>query len=63
MDLRKFYLENISETEYYFKFYDFINNINHTYNIFYGMEESQNYEFIIYGIDDAIEKFKKRILY
>lgn len=58
MDLREFYLENVSKTEYYFKFYDLIKNINYTYNVFYGLEESQNYKFIIYGIDDAIEKFK-----
>lgn len=58
MDLRKYYLQNVSEEEYYYKFYDLINNINYTYNVFLGMEESNNYEFIIYDIDDAIEKFK-----
>lgn len=58
MDLRKFYLENVLETEYYYKFYNFINDINCTYNIFYGKQVSNNYKFIIYDIDDAIEKFK-----
>ncbi len=58
MDLRKFYLENVSDKEYYYKFYNLINDINDTYNIFSGVEETYDYSFEIYGIDEAIEKFK-----
>lgn len=58
MDLKKFYLENVTEDEYYYNFFDFINDINCTYNVFCGKEETNNYEFVIYDIEDAIEKFK-----
>lgn len=58
MDLRNFYLANVLESEYYYKFYDLVKKINYTYNIFLGEKLSNNYEFIVYDIDDAIEKFK-----
>lgn len=58
MDLRKYYLENVSEDEYYYIFFDFIKDINYTYNVFTGKEETNNYKFIIYDIQDVIEKFK-----
>ena len=58
MDLREFYLENVSEQEYYYKFYDFINDINKTYNIFDVIEVTNKYEFCVYDIDEAIEKFR-----
>ena len=58
MDLRKYYLENVSEEEYYYNFYNLINDVNITYNVFYGSQETQDYKFIISDTDDAIEKFK-----
>ena len=58
MDLRKYYLENVTKDEYYYNFFDFINDINCTYNVFRGKEETNNYEFNIYDTEDAIEKFK-----
>lgn len=58
MDLRKYYLENVSAEEYYYTFYDLINNVNETYNIFEGIQETFDYKFLIDDIDDAIEKFK-----
>lgn len=58
MDLRQFYLENVSEQEYYYKFYDLVQSINETYNIFEGRQETHDYKFLIDDIDDAIEKFK-----
>lgn len=58
MDLRKLYLENVSEQEYYYNFYDLVKGINETYNIFEGIQETKDYKFLIYNIDDAIEKFK-----
>lgn len=58
MDLKKYYLENITKDEYYYNFFDFINDINCTDNVFLGREETNNYEFNIYDIEEAIEKFK-----
>lgn len=58
MDLRQFYLEHVSEGEYYYKFYDLVKNINKTYNIFRGEEETNDYKFEVYDIEEAIEKFK-----
>lgn len=51
MDLKKFYFENVSEKDYYYKFYDLIANTN-------APEEVNDDKFIIYDIDDAIYKFK-----
>lgn len=58
MDLRKFYLENVSEQEYYYNFYDLVKRVNETYNIFEGIQEAYEYKFLVDNIDDAIEKFK-----
>lgn len=58
MDLRKFYLESVSEGEYYYNFYDLVKSINETYNIFEGIQEIHEYKFLVDNIDDAIEKFK-----
>lgn len=58
MDLRRYYLENISDKEYYYKFYNLINDINNTYNIFSGIQETYDYSFELDGIDEAIEKFQ-----
>lgn len=59
MDLREFYLQNIKESEYHYRFRDFIKNINRAYNIFNGEEETQNYQFEIYDAEEAIIKFKE----
>ncbi len=58
MDLRMFYLENVSEKEYYYKFYDLVKNINETYNVFVGIQQTYDYNFQVEDIEDAIEKFK-----
>lgn len=58
MDLRKFYLENVLEQEYYYNFYDLVKSVNETYNIFEGVQETCDYKFLVDNIDDAIEKFK-----
>ena len=58
MDLRQFYLESVSAGEYYYKFYDFVKNINRTYNVFRGEEETNDYKFEVYDIEGAIEKFR-----
>lgn len=58
MDLRRYYLDNVSDNEYYYKFYNLINDINNTYNIFSGIQETYDYSFEVDGIDETIEKFK-----
>lgn len=42
MDIREFYLQNIKESEYHYRFFDSVKGVNHTYNIFYGEEETRN---------------------
>ena len=59
MDLKKFYFENITEEEYHFRFFDAIKNVNKTYNIFNGYEDSKDYEFEVYDAEEAILKFKE----
>ena len=59
MDLREFYLQNIKEDEYHYRFYDDIENVNKEYNIFTGYEEVNDFEFKVYDIEEAILKFKE----
>ena len=58
MELRKFYLEKVVETEYYYQFYELINEINYVENVFVGKVKEYDYEFNIFDVEDAIEKFK-----
>lgn len=59
MDLREFYFQNIKESEYHYRFFDTIKKVNHTYNIFTGEEETQDYLFEIYDAEEAITKFRE----
>lgn len=59
MDLRDFYLSNIQESEYHYRFYESITNVNRRYNVFSGYEESDEYAFEIYDVDEAIAKFRE----
>ena len=59
MDLRKYYLERITEEEYYYNFYELISNINQTCDFLTGDYERYNYHFIIDKDEDIIEKFKE----
>lgn len=58
IDLREFYLSRIDTDDYYYRFYELIKNVNMTYNIFSGYEETSSYEFVIYDAIEAIEKFR-----
>lgn len=58
MDLLEFYMDNVTPDEYYYKFYDLIHDVNYTYNIFIGKEETFDYEFIVFDVEEAIEKLK-----
>ena len=59
MDLKAFYLQNIKESEYHHRFLNFIENVNYTYNVFLGEEETQDYQFEIFDAEEAITKFKE----
>lgn len=59
MDLKEFYFQNIKESEYHYRFLDSIKKANYTYNIFYGEEETQDSQFVIYDTEEAITKFKE----
>ena len=58
IDLRKYYLDNITEDDYYYRFFSLIEGVNRTYNIFYGEEETQEFEFLVHDEMEAIEKFR-----
>ena len=59
MDLKEFYFRNIKESEYHYRFLDFIKNVNNIYNVFSGYEEVNDYAFEVYDIEEAIIKFKE----
>lgn len=59
IDLKEFYLQNIQESEYYYRFFDPVKKVNCTYNVFYGEIENQDYQFEIYDVKEAITKFKE----
>lgn len=59
MDLKIFYLQNIKESEYHYRFLNSIKKVNYTYNVFLGEEETQDYQFEIFDVEEAITKFKE----
>lgn len=59
MDLREFYLQNIKTDEYHYRFWEPVNDVNKTYNIFTGYEEIVDFDFEIYDIEEAILKFRE----
>ena len=58
MDLKEFYFQNIKESEYHHRFLNSVKKVNYTYNLFTGEEETQDYQFEIYDVEEAITKFK-----
>ena len=59
MDLREFYFQNIKETEYHYRFYNSIKNVNMVHNVFYGDIEENDCAFEVYDEEEAITKFKE----
>lgn len=57
MDLKKFYLKNVKEFDYHYRFFDAIQNVNVTYNFLTDKEEINDYKFEIYDVEEAITKF------
>ena len=58
MDLRAFYLDNIENDEYHYRFLEAIRDVNQIYNIFGGYEEIKDYTFEIFDTEEAIQKFR-----
>lgn len=59
MDLKEFYFQNITDSEYHSHFREAIENVNMVYNIFSGAEEVEDYEFIVYDAEEAITKYRE----
>lgn len=59
MDLKDFYLKNIKEMEYHYRFLNYVKKVNCTNNVFNGEEESQEFQFEIYDTEEAITKLKE----
>ena len=59
MDLKEFYYQNIKESEYHYRFRNSIDNVNKTFNVFVGYEETESYEFEVYDVEEAITKFRE----
>lgn len=58
IDLRKHYLSTVKADDYHYRFYDAINNVNMTYNVFEGPRETADNEFLVYDDNEAIDKFR-----
>lgn len=59
MDLKEFYIRNIQENEYHYRFYEYISKTNMRYNVFSGYEEVEDYAFEIFDEEEAITKFRE----
>jgi len=59
MELKEFYFQNIQETEYHYRFYESIKNVNKIHNIFSGEMEVNDYVFEVYDAEEAIIKFRE----
>ena len=58
-NIKEFYLKNIQELEYNYRFCDFIKNENNIYNIFYGYTEVDDSTFDVFDAEEAITKFRE----
>lgn len=59
MDLKEFYLQNIKEDEYHYRFLSSIQSVNKVYNMFSGEQEMYNYSFELYDTEEVIQKFRE----
>ena len=58
IDIKKYYLDNVSEDDYHHRFRSYILNANKKYSIFFGEEEDEELEFLVLDMEEAIEKLK-----
>ena len=59
MDIKEFYFRNIQGSEYHYRFYDSIKNVNRIYNIFDGYTEANDCVFEVFDVEEAIIKFRE----
>ena len=59
MDLKDFYLQNIKECDYHYRFHDLIENVNKVCNILSEYQEIEDYKFEVYDVEEAIAKFRE----
>ena len=60
MDLRQFYLQNVQESEYHYRFLSSVKNINMKYNVFDRYTESKDAcTFEVYDLEESIAKFRE----
>lgn len=59
MDLKEFYFQNVTKDDYHYLFHTAIKDVNITYNIFSGAEETNDYPFEVFDAEEAILKFRE----
>lgn len=62
IDLRQYYLDNVKEDEYYYRFYRRIKDVNISYNVFENHKvphETGDATFLVYDAEEAINKFRE----
>ena len=59
MDLKEFYFQNIKESEYHYRFFNYVRDAINMPSAFCEKAETQDCQFEIYDAEDAITKFKE----
>lgn len=59
MDIKEFYFQNIQESEYHYRFYDSIKNVNRVHNVFEGYTKIDDYTFEVFDVEEVITKFRE----
>lgn len=59
MNLNEFYIQNIQDSEYHYRFHDSIKEVNRLHKIFSGYAEVNVYKFELYYEEEAITKFRE----
>lgn len=59
MDLKVFYMNNIKESEYHYRFYKSIKSVDQVYDIFGETHFVEDYGFEVFDVEEAITKFRE----
>lgn len=59
MDLREYYIETVQETDYHYKFWDLIKDVNQEYDFLTDEYRTNNIKFDVFDEEEAIAKFKE----
>lgn len=59
MDLKEFYFQNIKESEYHYRFFNYVRDAINMPTVFCEKAVTQDCQFEIYDAEDAITKFKE----